>query len=286
MQQSKPFPRVLTIAGSDSGGGAGIQADLKTFGALGAYGASVITAVTAQNTQGVQGVHVVPAAMIAAQCDSVLSDIRIDAVKIGMLPDVESIKAVAHALREYPVPFVVFDPVLVATSGDSLALENTLDALCGLLLPLADVVTPNLNELAQLTGNALAQDEAEMLAQGRQLLAKGAEAALLKGGHWQGCDEARDWLVQEAADPQCFVNARVPTANTHGTGCTLSAAIAAHLALGADMLRAVQRGRDYVRAALAAGAHACIGHGHGPVNHGFDPQPMHIRPLSGVAAHE
>lgn len=153
MQQSKPFPRVLTIAGSDSGGGAGIQADLKTFGALGAYGASVITAVTAQNTQGVQGVHVVPAAMIAAQCDSVLSDIRIDAVKIGMLPDVESIKAVAHALREYPVPFVVFDPVLVATSGDSLALENTLDALCGLLLPLADVVTPNLNELAQLTGN-------------------------------------------------------------------------------------------------------------------------------------
>ena len=155
MQQSKPFPRVLTIAGSDSGGGAGIQADLKTFGALGAYGASVITAVTAQNTQGVQGVHVVPAAMIAAQCDSVLSDIRIDAVKIGMLPDVESIKAVAHALREYPVPFVVFDPVLVATSGDSLALENTLDALCGLLLPLADVVTPNLNELAQLTGNAL-----------------------------------------------------------------------------------------------------------------------------------
>ena len=196
MQQSKPFPRVLTIAGSDSGGGAGIQADLKTFGALGAYGASVITAVTAQNTQGVQGVHVVPAAMIAAQCDSVLSDIRIDAVKIGMLPDVESIKAVAHALREYPVPFVVFDPVLVATSGDSLALENTLDALCGLLLPLADVVTPNLNELAQLTGNALAQDEAEMLAQGRQLLAKGAKAALLKGGHWQGCEEARDWLVR------------------------------------------------------------------------------------------
>ena len=124
MQPSKPFPRVLTIAGSDSGGGAGIQADLKTFGALGAYGASVITAVTAQNTQGVQGVHVVPAAMIAAQCDSVLSDIRIDAVKIGMLPDVESIKAVAHALREYPVPFVVFDPVLVATSGDSLALED------------------------------------------------------------------------------------------------------------------------------------------------------------------
>ena len=176
MQQSKPFPRVLTIAGSDSGGGAGIQADLKTFGALGAYGASVITAVTAQNTQGVQGVHVVPAAMIAAQCDSVLSDIRIDAVKIGMLPDVESIKAVAHALREYPVPFVVFDPVLVATSGDSLALENTLDALCGLLLPLADVVTPNLNELAQLTGNALAQDEAEMLAQGRQLHVHHAQA--------------------------------------------------------------------------------------------------------------
>ena len=167
----------MTIAGSDSGGGAGIQADLKTFGALGAYGASVITAVTAQNTQGVQGVHVVPAAMIAAQCDSVLSDIRIDAVKIGMLADVAGIEAVAAVLRSRCLPFVVLDPVLVATSGDSLALENTLDALCGLLLPLADVVTPNLNELAQLTGNALAQDEAEMLAQGRQLLARTEERA-------------------------------------------------------------------------------------------------------------
>ena len=267
MQQSKPFPRVLTIAGSDSGGGAGIQADLKTFGALGAYGASVITAVTAQNTQGVQGVHVVPAAMIAAQCDSVLSDIRIDAVKIGMLPDVESIKVVAHALREYPVPFVVFDPVLVATSGDSLALENTLDALCGLLLPLADVVTPNLNELAQLTGNALAQDEAEMLAQGRQLLAKGAKAALLKGGHWQGCEEARDWLVQEAADPQCFVNARVPTANTHGTGCTLASAIAALYPHRRNLNFAVAAAKSYLHGAIASGQYWHVGQGAGPLAH-------------------
>ena len=205
--------------------------------------------------------------MIAAQCDSVLSDIRIDAVKIGMLPDVESIKAVAHALREYPVPFVVFDPVLVATSGDSLALENTLDALCGLLLPLADVVTPNLNELAQLTGNALAQDEAEMLAQGRQLLAKGAKAALLKGGHWQGCEEARDWLVQEAADPQCFVNARVPTANTHGTGCTLASAIAALYPHRRNLNFAVAAAKSYLHGAIASGQYWHVGQGAGPLAH-------------------
>lgn len=267
MQPTKPFPRVLTIAGSDSGGGAGIQADLKTFGALGAYGASVITAVTAQNTQGVQGVHVVPPAMIAAQCESVLSDIRFDAVKIGMLPDVATIQTVARLLEQYPVPFVVLDPVLVATSGDKLALENTVDAMCSELLPLADVVTPNLSELAQLTGNQPAKDETEMLAQGKQLLDKGAQAALLKGGHWTDSKEARDWLVQKTIAPQCFVNARIPTDNTHGTGCTLAAAIAALYPHRHNLNFSVAAAKSYLNGALNAGQYWHVGKGHGPLAH-------------------
>ena len=267
MQPNKPFPRVLTIAGSDSGGGAGIQADLKTFGALGAYGASVITAVTAQNTLGVQAVHVVPPEMIAAQCESVLSDIRFDAVKIGMLPDVVSIETVARALRKYKMPFVVLDPVLVATSGDSLALENTIEAMCSELLPLADVVTPYLSELAQLSGNQQAEDETEMLAQGKQLLLKGAEAALLKGGHWPDSVEARDWLVQQNAEPQCFVNARVPTDNTHGTGCTLAAAIAALYPHRRNLNFAVAAAKSYLNGAINAGQYWHLGKGHGPLAH-------------------
>ncbi len=267
MQATKPFPCVLTIAGSDSGGGAGIQADLKTFGALGAYGASVITAVTAQNTLGVQAVHVVPPDMVAAQCRSVFDDIRFDAVKIGMLPDVATIQTVAAALREYQVPFVVLDPVLVATSGDKLALENTVEAMCAELLPLADVVTPNLSELAQLTSHTQAQDETEMLAQGRVLLAKGAKAALLKGGHWADSSEARDWLVQQTAEAQCFVNARVPTDNTHGTGCTLAAAIAALYPHRRNLNFAVAAAKSYLHGAIAAGQYWRLGQGHGPLAH-------------------
>lgn len=265
--KSKPFPRVLTIAGSDSGGGAGIQADLKTYGALGAYGASVITAITAQNTQGVQGVHTVPPEMIAAQGESVLSDIRIDAVKIGMLPDVASIRAVAELLRRYPISFVVLDPVLVATSGDSLALENTVDAMCSELMPLADVITPNLSELSQLTGNTIATNEAEMLAQGRQLLQKGAKAALLKGGHWLDSQEACDWLVHSEAEPKSFTGRRISTKNTHGTGCTLSSAIAALYPQHQDLNAAVAAAKNYLQGAIEAGQHWQIGHGHGPLAH-------------------
>ena len=263
----KPFPRVLTIAGSDSGGGAGIQADLKTLGALGAYGASVITAVTAQNTQGVQGVHVIPPEMIRQQCLSVFSDIRFDAVKIGMLPDVASIQMVAEMLRRYHVPFVVLDPVLVATSGDSLALENTVDAMISDLMPLADVVTPNLSELAQLSGNDLAADEETMLAQGKQLLAKGAQAVLLKGGHWHNQHEARDWLVIRNGTPQCFVNSHIPTPNTHGTGCTLSSAIAALYPHRRQLHFAVAAAKSYLHGAIEAGQYWHIGQGHGPLAH-------------------
>lgn len=263
----KPFPRVLTIAGSDSGGGAGIQADLKTFGALGAYGASVITAVTAQNTRGVQGVHVIPPQVVEQQCESVFSDIRIDAVKIGMLPDAASIRVVAGMLRRYTVPFVVLDPVLVATSGDKLALEDTVEVMCNELLPLAHVITPNLSELAALTGNLLAADEKEMLAQGEKLLDLGAKAVLLKGGHWQSQEEARDWLVQQSVQPQCFVNTRVPTQNTHGTGCTLSAAIAALYPHRGNLNFAVASAKSYLHGAIEAGQYWHLGGGHGPLAH-------------------
>ena len=262
----KPFPRVLTIAGSDSGGGAGIQADLKTFGALGAYGASVITAVTAQNTQGVQGVHTVPAEMVRQQCESVFSDIRIDAVKIGMLPDTETIRTVADALRRHPVPFVVADPVLVATSGDSLALENTVETILSELVPLADLLTPNLNELAQLTGKTLPQDEKEMLEQGEMLLKRGAKAVLLKGGHWSG-EFARDWLVRPDTDPQCFINSRIDTRHTHGTGCTLSSAIAALYPHRRQLPLAVAAAKSYLHGAIDAGRNWRLGEGAGPVAH-------------------
>lgn len=264
---SKPLVRALTIAGSDSGGGAGIQADLKTFGALGAYGTSIITAVTAQNTRGVQSVHVIPPEIITAQCESVFSDIRIDAVKIGMLPDVESIKAVAAALRKYSGAFVVFDPVWVATSGDSLSQEDTVEALCSELLPLADVITPNLEELAKLTGNSLAKDEKEMLAQGKQLMEKGAAAALLKGGHWENSKEARDWLLTEEYDPQCFRNSRIDTPNTHGTGCTLAAAIAALRPQRSSLSTAVAAAKNYLHGAIEAGAGWRVGKGAGPLAH-------------------
>ncbi len=262
-----PFPRVLTIAGSDSGGGAGIQADLKTFAALGAYGASAITAITAQNTYGVRAVQALAPEMIAAQCDAVLDDMRIDAVKIGMLADVAAIEAVAAVLRRRRLLFVVLDPVLVATSGDGLALENTVAAMCAELLPLADVLTPNLSELAALSGQAPAADENEMLAQGQVLLNKGAAAVLLKGGHWADSDEAADWLLSSDAPAQRFSRPRIHSHHTHGTGCTLSSAIAALRPRHTDLAAAVAEAKDYVHGAIAAGQHWQLGGGHGPLAH-------------------
>lgn len=267
MTLSAPFPRVLTIAGSDSGGGAGIQADLKTIAALGGYGAAVITAITAQNTQGVQAVQVVVAPMIRAQCDSVLDDMRMDAVKIGMLADVGSIKVVAAVLRCRRPPFVVLDPVLVATSGDSLALEDTVAAMRAELLPLADVLTPNLSELAQLTAQAPARNEGEMIRQGRVLQALGARAVLLKGGHWDDSDEATDWLLDGGGAPQCFSGSRIDTPHTHGTGCTLSSAIAALQPHHPTLAGAVAAAKDYINGAIAAGQYWQLGQGHGPLAH-------------------
>ncbi|WP_040660566.1 bifunctional hydroxymethylpyrimidine kinase/phosphomethylpyrimidine kinase [Neisseria shayeganii] len=262
-----PFPRVLSIAGSDPGGGAGIQADLKTFGALGAYGTAAVTALTVQNTQGVHRVHPLPAELVAAQAEAVLADIRIDAVKIGMLPDADCIRAVAEVLRRHPVSFVVLDPVLHATSGMPLSTGAASAVLLAELLPLADLITPNLSELARLSGQPQAADEDEMLAQGRLLLAQGARAVLLKGGHWENSSQARDWLLTADGQTHPFSSPRIDTPHTHGTGCTLSSAIAALRPQHDSLPAAVAEAKRYLQGALETGSRWQLGHGRGPLAH-------------------
>ncbi len=255
----------VTIAGSDSGGGAGIQADLKTFSALGVYGASVITALTAQNTMGVQAIHDVPPAFIATQIDSVFSDLKVGAVKIGMLSRPEVIETVAAGLDRHNVQTVVLDPVMVATSGDRLLAPEAVEALRRLLLPRALVITPNLPEAAALLDEAPAEDEAAMRSQALRLLALGSRAVLVKGGHGGG-SESVDLLVS-ADGILRLAAARVATRNTHGTGCTLSSAIAAGLAKGASLTEAAEAAKAYVSAAIAASEQLKVGRGHGPVHH-------------------
>ena len=255
----------LTIAGSDSGGGAGIQADLKTFSALGVYGASVVTALTAQNTRGVQAVHDVPAAFVAAQIDSVFSDLSVAAVKIGMLSRADVIEAVAAGLERHGARRIVLDPVMVATSGDRLISADAVAVLLRRLLPLADLVTPNLPEAAELLGEPVARDEAEIVAQGGRLLRAGARAVLIKGGHADG-PESIDLLIDPAGARRISA-ARHPTRNTHGTGCTLSSAIAAGLALGETLDGAVDAAKSYLTEALGAADTLRIGAGAGPVHH-------------------
>ena len=258
-------PAALTIAGSDSSGGAGIQADLKTFTVLGVYGASVITALTAQNTCGVSGVHVVPPAFIRAQIDAVAGDLTIAAVKTGMLADAETVWTVVDAVRAHKLHPLVVDPVMIATSGDSLISEAAITILRDELLPLADLVTPNLPEAARLLGMGLAYDVNEARAQAKALLALGPKAALLKGGHGDG-GSAID-LLATGDGIVALERERIETRNTHGTGCTLSAAIVAHLARGAALEDAVREAKDFVWRALAAGRDLEVGAGHGPVDH-------------------
>jgi hydroxymethylpyrimidine/phosphomethylpyrimidine kinase len=255
----------VTIAGSDSGGGAGIQADLKTFSALGVYGASVITALTAQNTRGVQAIHDVPPDFVAAQIDSVFSDLAVGAVKIGMLSQPAIIAAVARGLERHRAGPVVLDPVMVAASGDPLLAPDAVEALRGELIPRADLVTPNLPEAAAILGEAVAADEDAMARQGQAIRALGARAALVKGGHGSG-PESADILV-EASGTTRLAAPRLATRNTHGTGCTLSSAVAAGLARGLDLPAAVRNAKAYVAAAIAAADRLGIGSGHGPVHH-------------------
>lgn len=266
MNGQKTYFRVLTIAGSDSGGGAGIQADLKTFAACGCYGLSVITALTAQNTKGVTAIHAVPVNFVRQQLDAVLSDIGCDAVKIGMLFSPELIVEVAEGLRRHGVRRVVVDPVMVAQSGDKLLQDEAIDALKSHLLPLAELLTPNLPEAEVLLGREFAGAE-EMGGAARALAAFGCSNVLVKGGHLEGGD-SDDCLYLGGEQRIVTLPARrIATTNNHGTGCTLSSAVAAHLAKGLVVLEAVQAAKAYISAAIAAGAAYQLGQGHGPVHH-------------------
>ncbi len=255
----------LTIAGSDPSGGAGIQADLKTFAALGVYGASVITALTAQNTQRVTAIHDVPADFVTAQINAVFADLDIAAVKIGMLSRATSIAAVAEALDRHAARNIVLDPVMVATSGAYLLAPEAVGALRELLFPPALIVTPNLHEAAALVGASLARNEREMEQQARELLKLGARNVLIKGGHGAGEDSV-DLLVGQGEAVR-FAAKRIASKNTHGTGCTLSSAVAAGLAKGLDLAEAVRQAKDYVTAAIAGADALAVGHGHGPLDH-------------------
>jgi len=258
-------PVALTIAGSDSSGGAGIQADLKTFAALGVYGASVITAVTAQNTQAVSAIHAVPPEIVAAQIDAVFTDLAIAAVKIGMLPNAVCIETVARGLGRHRAQHIVLDPVLAATTGADLMARDAIETLRRELIPRALVVTPNLPEAAALTGATLARNEREMEAQARDILSLGVRYVLIKGGHGEG-DESVDLLIGQGEVVRLSAK-RIATKNTHGTGCTLSSAIAASLAKGGDVIAAVQDAKAYVTAAIAHADELAVGHGRGPLNH-------------------
>jgi hydroxymethylpyrimidine/phosphomethylpyrimidine kinase len=258
-------PVALTIAGSDSSGGAGIQADLKTFAALGVYGASVITALTAQNTSGVSGIHVVPADFVTAQIDAVFSDLQVDAVKIGMVAQLATIDAIVAGLTRWSPKHIVLDPVMVATSGDRLLATDAVDALRTKLIPLASLITPNLPEAAALLDEPVALSESAIEGQGKRLLAMGCRAVLIKGGHGQG-PESIDYLIGDNGTI-ALAAPRVATKNTHGTGCSLSSAIAAGLAKGEDMESAVRNAKSWVSAAIAAADRLTVGHGHGPIHH-------------------
>jgi hydroxymethylpyrimidine/phosphomethylpyrimidine kinase len=259
------IPIALTIAGSDSSGGAGIQADLKTFAALGVYGASVITALTAQNTQGVAGIHQVPADFVTAQIDAVFGDLDVKAVKIGMVAQPATIEIIAAGLDRWSPKHVVLDPVMVATSGDRLLGTEAVAALRTRLIPRASLITPNLPEAAALLDEPIASNEAAIQGQGQRLLLMGCRAVLIKGGHGQGA-ESTDYLI-DSNGVVALAAPRIATQNTHGTGCSLSSAIAAGLAKGEDMETAVRHAKAWISAAIAAADRLAVGHGHGPVHH-------------------
>jgi hydroxymethylpyrimidine/phosphomethylpyrimidine kinase len=264
----RQYCKVLTIAGSDSGGGAGIQADLKTFSAIGCYGMSVITALTAQNTRGVNGIHAVPAAFAVQQIEAVFSDMGADAVKIGMLYSAELIEAVAEALKKHRARKIVLDPVMVAQSGDKLLQDDAIEAIKTHLMPLADVVTPNIPEASVLCGRQLAQ-WSDIESAAKTLAQHGSRSILIKGGHG---DENKSTDLLFLARENRFVSLtadRIKTNNNHGTGCTLSSAIASYMAKGRDIEAAVQKAKTFMNQAIAAGAAYQLGHGHGPVHHFF-----------------
>lgn len=270
----KRYPTVLTIAGSDSGGGAGIQADLKTIAALGAYGASALTALTAQNTQGVKAIHPVPANFLKEQLDAVFEDLTVDAVKIGMINTVEAAVAIAEILDRYKPKFVVFDPVMVSTSGSKLIKDETIAVLWKELFPRADLITPNLDEGQILISGKI--DSVGLLKEAaEEMVRKGCKAVLLKGGHLVA-PTLTDVFARQNEETLLFETGYIASDNLHGTGCTLSSAIATYVALGNSLPEAIIFAKEYVSEAIMAGKDVKTGHGPGPLNHTFSPVKMHL----------
>jgi hydroxymethylpyrimidine/phosphomethylpyrimidine kinase len=263
------IPIILTIAGSDSSGGAGIQADIKAISATGSYACSVITAITAQNTLGVLAIFPIPLEHIEKQLDAVFTDLNVVAVKVGMLADGDIIKIVVAKIKQYQPKFLVVDPVMVTTSGESLLAQPAIGTLKSELLPLANIITPNLPEAAALIGSAVPRNQAEMVNMAKDLRQLGAKAILLKGGHLIDDENSTDLLILPT-HVQLLTAKRINTHNTHGTGCTLSSAIASYLAHGNDLLLAVQLSKRYISKAIAHADDLEIGNGNGPVNHFFN----------------
>lgn len=279
MNAQKTYPVVLSIAGSDSSGGAGIQADIKTFAALGVYGATAITAITAQNTLGVHAQHAIPPQMVHDQIVATMDDLAPSVVKIGMLANVAIVDAVAEALSSYSTP-IILDPVIVSTSGHRLLSAEAEKSIIRRLLPMTELLTPNIPEMEALADMPIATLDEKMRA-AEQLFRYGAKAILLKGGHEQGDAKCDILFTQTAAGIQSttFTSETIDTRNTHGTGCTLSSAIAAYVARGCNIAEAIFNAKEFVTEAIRHGADIRIGHGFGPVNHGFNPQKMLIHEL-------
>ncbi|MDR0365029.1 MAG: bifunctional hydroxymethylpyrimidine kinase/phosphomethylpyrimidine kinase [Bacteroidales bacterium] len=275
MQKSLRYPMACTIAGSDSGGGAGIQADLKTFSALGVFGTSVITAITAQNTLGVTGIQAISPEILSKQLNAVFEDFAPNAVKIGMLHNAEAVRIIADAIDAFCPKYVVLDPVMISESGSKLIESETISVIVSELFRRATLITPNIFEAEILSGIKIENDD-DMISGAYTLIEKGAQAVLLKGGHRIGVEKT-DYLVVKESDPMTFSLPTVYTKNTHGTGCTLSSAIAAYLALGKELKEAVWLAKVYLTKALQAGSDVTIGKGSGPVNHFFDPKRMTVQ---------
>jgi hydroxymethylpyrimidine/phosphomethylpyrimidine kinase len=273
----KKYIAVLSIAGSDSGGGAGIQADLKTFSALGCYGTTAITAVTVQNTMGVSDIHPVPVAIIQGQIEAVMQDVAPQAIKIGMVNRPEVVEMLEEVLKNYPDIPIVFDPVMVASSGDRLIENETIELLKEHLFPLSTLLTPNLEEAAIILGHPILNPQ-EMQLAAKKIQNMGVANVLLKGGHLKG-NQLYDVLCEEDDQLHLLRCDRIITHNTHGTGCTLSSAVACELAKGHSLYQAVARARRFIQQALIDGKDVSTGKGHGPLNHFFNPQKMIINEL-------
>ena len=271
----KKYACVLSIAGSDCSGGAGIQADIKTISALGAYAASAITAITVQNTCGVEAIHPVPPTYVEGQIRAVLTDIKPVSVKIGMVNDVDIIRSIASSLNEFKPKYVIFDPVMVSSSGRRLMDDDAIGIVIKQLIPETTLITPNLSEAEVLTGHSVATLE-EMRQAAKELLKYGCKAVLVKGGHLKGGEMTDVLQLANREEPFLFSAQQITSKNTHGTGCTLSSAIATYLALGETMEKAVEKAKLYLYNSLDAGKDIHIGEGHGPLNHFYAPEPMHI----------